>query len=124
MLTLLVARRRGARHLEDACALVNTLWQLLSSTKNVVSLSSAESEDHGAVRCASEAIGLANTIRELGHEAQVRIWTDTATARGLALRSGSGAIKHMETKYFWPLQKEKARSSGLRRSEAQSIPQT
>ena len=27
-LTLLVARRRGARHLEDACALVNTPWQL------------------------------------------------------------------------------------------------
>ena len=59
------------------------------------------------VRCASEAIGLANTIRELGHEAQVRIWTDAAAARGLALRSGSGAIKHMETKHFWLQQKEK-----------------
>ena len=73
----------------------------LSSTQNVVSQSSAESEYHGMVRCASEAIGLANTIRELGHEAQVRIWTDAAAARGLALRSGSGAIKHLETKYFW-----------------------
>ena len=52
------------------------------------------------VRCASEAIGLANTIRELGHEAHVRIWTDAAAARGLALRNGSGAIKHMETKFF------------------------
>ena len=28
-------------------------------------------------------LGLANTIRELGHEAQVRIWTDAAAARGL-----------------------------------------
>ena len=28
MLTLLVVRERGARHLEDACALVNTPWQL------------------------------------------------------------------------------------------------
>ena len=59
------------------------------------------------VRCASEAIGLANTIRELGHQAQVRIWTDAAEARRLALRSGSVAIKHMETKYFWLQQKEK-----------------
>ena len=50
-----------------------------------VSLSSAESEYYSMVRCASEAIGLANTIRELGHEAQVRIWTDAAAARGLAL---------------------------------------
>ena len=52
------------------------------------------------VRCASEAIALANTVRELGHEGHVRIWTDAAAARGPALRSGSGAIKHMETKYF------------------------
>ena len=78
-----------------------------SSTQKVVSLSSAESEYYSMVRCASGAIGLANTIRKLGHEAQIRIWTDTAAARGLALRSGSGTIKHMETKYFWLQQKEK-----------------
>ena len=71
-----------------------------SSTQKVVSLSSEESKY-------SEAIGLANTIRELGHEAQVRICTDAAAARGPALRSGSGAIKHMDTKYFWLQQKEK-----------------
>ena len=46
-------------------------------------------------------------MRELGHEAQVRIWTDAAAARGLALRSGCAAIKYMETKYFWLQQKEK-----------------
>ena len=50
---------------------------------------------------------LVNTIRELGHEAQVRIWTDAAAAHGLALRSGNGAIKHVETKYFGLQQKEK-----------------
>ena len=44
-----------------------------------------------------QAIGLANTIRELGHEAQVRIWTDAAAARGLLLRSGSVAIKYTST---------------------------
>ena len=41
------------------------------------------------VRCASEANGLANTVRALGHEAHLQIWTDAAAARGLALRSGS-----------------------------------
>ena len=71
----------------------------------MVSLSTA-SEYYSLVRCASEAIGLANTIRELGHEVPVRIWTDAAAARRLAVRSGSGAIKHMETKYFWMQQKE------------------
>ena len=78
-----------------------------SSTQKVVSLSSAESEHYSMVLCASEAIGLTSTIRELGNEAQVRIWTDAAAARGLALRSASGEIKHMETKYCWLQQKEK-----------------
>ena len=78
-----------------------------SSTQKVVSLSSAESEYYSMVRCASEAIGLTNTTRELGHKAQIRIWTYAAAARRLALRSGSGTIKHMETKYFGLQQKEK-----------------
>ena len=78
-----------------------------SSTQKVVSLSSAESQYYSMPRCASEAIGLANTVRDLGHKAHVRIWTDAAAARGLALRSGTGAIKHMETKYFWLQQNEK-----------------
>ena len=72
-----------------------------------MSLSSVESEYYSMARCASEAIGLANMIRELGHEARGQIWADAAAARGLALRSGSGAIKHTETKYFWLQQKEK-----------------
>ena len=40
-------------------------------------------------------------MAELGHEAHERIWTDAAAARGLALRSGCGGIKHMETVYLW-----------------------
>ena len=52
-----------------------------SSTQKVVSLSSLESEYYSMVRCASEAVRLVNTIRELGHKAQIRIWTDAAAAR-------------------------------------------
>ena len=72
-----------------------------SSTQKVVSLRSTESEYYSMVRLVSESIRLANTIRELEHETHVRIWTDAAGARGLAHSSGSSAIKHMETKYFW-----------------------
>ena len=93
MLSQQVARKWDAGHLEDACALVNKVWK-------VVSLSSAESEYYSMARCACEAIGLATTVRELGHEAHVRIWTDAAAARGLPLHSGSGTIKHVEPKYF------------------------
>ena len=68
-----------------------------SSTQKVVSLSSAELEYYSMVRCASEAVGLANT----GREAHVRICTGSVAARGLTLRSGSRAIKHKETKCVW-----------------------
>ena len=78
---------------------------IMGSDSAQLALSSAESEHYSMVR--SEAIGLSNTTRERGHEAQTRIWTEAAAARGLALRSTKSAIKHMETKYFWLQQKEK-----------------
>ena len=56
---------------------------------------------------------LANTARELGHGAHLRIWTDAAAARGLALRSGCGAIKHRETKYCCLQQKQKNQELGI-----------
>ena len=46
MLTQQVARKRDARRLEDACALVNTPWQLGRRHRIFLSLSSAESEYH------------------------------------------------------------------------------
>ena len=81
-----------------------------SSAQKVVSLSSGEAEYYSMARCASEAIGLANTVRELGREARVRISTDAAALRGPAVRKGSGTIKHMETKNFWLQQKQKQRA--------------
>ena len=36
MLTQPVARKRGALHPEDACALVNTSWQLVVDTESGV----------------------------------------------------------------------------------------
>ena len=69
-----------------------------SSTQTVVSLSSAESEYYSMVSCVR---------RELGHEAHVRIWTDAAPARGLALRSGNGDITLVANKCLWLQQEEK-----------------
>ena len=57
--------------------------------------------------CRVEVRPLANSIRELGHEARLRIWSDAAAAQELALGSGSGGIKHMGIKFFWLQQKEK-----------------
>ena len=76
--------RKTMRSTPGGCLRVgqHTLATWSSTQKEV---RSAESEYYSMVRCASEAIGLANTIRELGHDALVRIWTDAAAVRGLAL---------------------------------------
>ena len=80
-----------------------------SSTQRVVPPSSAESQYYSMVHCASECIGLANTIRELGHEAHVGTWIHAAAVRDQALRSG-GAMKHMEGQYFGLQETEKQRA--------------
>ena len=92
-----------------------------SSTQEVVPLSSAESVYHRMVRRASEAIGLANTLQEFGHVAQVRIWTDAAVARGLALRSGNGAIKHLEIKYSWLQKNQELRTEKVNSADLMTI---
>ena len=104
MLTQPVARKRDARHLDSAFG-HHTLatW----STQKVVSQTNAEPECCSMVRCASESIGLVNTIRELGHETHVRIWTDAAAARGLALRSGGTRRKC----FYQELRSEKIRGT-------------
>ena len=53
------------------------------------------------MRCAGEAIGLRKTLRELQLVYSIRLWTDASAARGLALRTGGGKIKHMQAKYYW-----------------------
>ena len=51
------------------------------SAEKVVALSCCESECYSLVRCASESIGMQETLRELGHAATMRLWTEAAAAR-------------------------------------------
>ena len=105
MLTLLVARGRGARPLEDA---------LRVSTQKVVSLSSAESEYYSMVRCASEAhwIGQHDT----------RAWTRSSSANLNRCCSGArtGSPKRdRRNQAYWKRsafgcsRKRRTRSSGI-----------
>ncbi len=66
-----------------------------SPSQKVVALSSCESEYYSLVRCAGEAIGLRHTLKVMQLVYIIRLWTDASVARGLALRTGGGQIKHM-----------------------------
>ena len=48
------------------------------------------------MRCVDEAIDLDETLKEMQSNYIIRRW-----ARGLALRTGGGQIKHMQAKYYW-----------------------
>ena len=75
-----------------------------------MALSSAESEYYSMVRCARDIIGLANTIRELGHE-----------AHGSSTRTGIPHQTHGNEVLLAAAERETTKSSGSRRSEAQSV---
>ncbi len=70
----------------------------LSSSRKEDALSSCESECYSLVLCVGEAIGLRETLKEMQLNYSIRLWTDASAARGLALRTGGGQIKHMQAK--------------------------
>ncbi len=47
------------------------------------------------MRCAGEAIGLRETLKEMQLVYNIRLWADASAARGLALRTGGCQIKHL-----------------------------
>ena len=61
-------------------------------------LSSGESEFHGGVAAASEALFLNQILEFHGHIVGVNIWLDSRAARGVSQRQGVGRIRHSEAK--------------------------
>ena len=72
-----------------------------STTQIPISLSSGEAEFYGVVRAASRGIGLQQLFRSLGLEKDVKIWSDSSAAIGVAQRRGCGKIRHLETPTLW-----------------------
>ena len=72
-----------------------------TSTQQVVSLSTAESEFYGIVRGAASGIQLREAFTRLGFTVQLRVLSDSSAARAMTARTGSGRVKHVETRYLW-----------------------
>ena len=72
-----------------------------SSTQTTIALSSGEAELYAVVRGASEGLGLQALAEDLGVARSVRIWTDSAAAKGMISRTGAGRQRHLEVKYLW-----------------------
>ena len=72
-----------------------------SSTQDCIALSSGEAEYYALVKAASMGIGMQSLARDLGTSAEVRLWTDSAAAKGMASRRGAGRVRHIETATLW-----------------------
>ena len=83
--------------------MLNGSFLLASSrTQRVVSLSSCESELHAMVSTLSDGIFLRRCIQFVCNcEAEHMMYTDSSSGRHLAMRQGTGKVKHVSGKILW-----------------------
>ncbi len=72
-----------------------------AKTQSVVALSSGEAEYYGMLKVVGEALGFQSMAEDLGWKVEVRVWSDSSAALGVARRVGAGRIKHMQIAMLW-----------------------
>ena len=73
-----------------------------SRTQKVLSLSSAEAEWYAAVDVACEGLlFMQKVLSFLGVPVALEVHTDSSACIGIAMRSGSGRMRHIETRSLW-----------------------
>ena len=72
-----------------------------SRTQATIALSSGEAELNASVKGASEGLGLRQLAQEVGYALVFHLLGDSSAAKGIMLRTGAGAIKHLCTKQLW-----------------------
>ena len=81
-----------------------------SSTQAVIALSSGESEYYGVIKGASEGLGVKSLMADWGCSREVKLWTDSSAAKGIAGRIGlSKRTRHIAVHYLWLQERVEAR---------------
>ena len=86
-----------------------------SSMQATVAQSSGDAEYYAMVRAAAEALGVQSIMRDLGWEANIRLWVDSSAAKSMASRIGVGKVRHMEVKFLWLQEAVKNRGIEVRK---------
>ena len=98
---------------------VTKTWSSMQAT---IAQSSGEAEYYAMVRAAAEALGMQSIMRELGWEADIRIWVDSSAAKSMASRIGLGKVRHMEVKFLWLQEAVKSKTIEVREVPGTSNP--
>ena len=86
-----------------------------SRTQASVSLSVGEAEYYALTSAAAEAIGFKSLLKDLGVEAKIKVWTDSAAAKSITSRKGIGKIRHLEVKFLWVQEKTRRRELQMKK---------
>ena len=79
-----------------------------SVNQQVIAMSSGEAEYYGMVKGASNALGIAGMLKDIGLNLAINLHTDSSAAKGIASRRGLGKVRHIELCELW-LQDQVAR---------------
>ena len=92
--------RRGRKSTDGGqIAVGGAVVHAWSSTQpGLPSLSSAEAELCGMVRCGKEALYVQKLFAFMGIDLEIRTWSDSSAAIQAAQRLGTGKMRHWETR--------------------------
>ena len=72
-----------------------------SKTQPIIALSSGEAELYGAVKAATEGIGIQSLLLDLGISVSGQVLADASAALGIIARRGLGKVRHLDTSFLW-----------------------
>ena len=73
-----------------------------ASTETTIAVSVAEAELNATVKGVVEVIGLSNIMRAVDMNTEhTEVKKDSSSAKGIAMRSGCGNVKHLEVRQLW-----------------------
>ena len=72
-----------------------------SKTQACVALSSGEAELYAIIKGVQEGMGMQTLMAELGRKATLKLNTDSSAAKGAAVRTGCGRLKHLLISNLW-----------------------
>ena len=93
-----------------------------STTQQLIALSSGEAEYYALVKVGGMAIGHKSMMDEMHTGVSIHLYTDSSAARGIAMRTGLGKLRHIEVHTLWLQQKAKAGVFDVRKVNGKDNP--
>ena len=85
----------------STCCLGGHLISQSATTQGPIALSSGEAEFNALVKLCSRMLGMKSLALDLGFSLGLRLFTDSAAAKGICSRRGCGRVRHLETPLLW-----------------------